>query len=386
MFRVLKGLTIAMFLVVVYAIISHGIIVPRVLWEKHLNAFQAQHPDRNIEVERVVLGLSANPRLLLSGVSVRNPQNGESIEIGLVRMGLNLSDSLDSDLLVVESLGIKGMRINKPTQLPCTTEFATCMPKLPLELLRSGSVFQFNIDALDIEKAQLVVRNSTTVELSSVIDELSYSKQAQSMSLGWRLNHSSGLESYVAMKAKPTQRTVDGKTGIELLDLNVEFKGKWAGFPWTGTFAQSRLLLHGTPIVNVAGENMRMYVRRDDAPDTHQAAFSAKTIQGGLPMQAWKFEAAEWTFTHKDALAWTFDLDWNPAEQLAHITPATIAGSEGIPATAHVRKPDCNNLPVAMAMRPSLSPVWAWSQGWFRLLDLPPTQDAAVVLCLQATL
>jgi hypothetical protein len=137
---------------------------------------------------------------------------------------------------------------------------------------------------------------------------------------------------------------------VSLKQLKVDIDGQWNGYPWTGSAEQDLLVLRleqtnngeGAPFIKLNGENLRTYVRRDDLPETHQAAFSAQQFEGGLPAQNWTLIKAEWTYTHEDAQAWTFNMHYTASEGLLELQPETIQGSEGIPAEAQARELNCD--------------------------------------------
>lgn len=173
---------------------------------------------------------------------------------------------------------------------------------------------------------------------------------------------------------------------VSLKQLKVDIDGQWNGFPWTGSAEQDLLVLRlaqtnngeGAPFIKLNGENLRTYVRRDDLPETHQAAFSAQQFEGGLPAQNWTLNKAEWTYTHEDAQAWTFNMNYTASEGLLELQPETIRGSEGIPAEAQVRELNCDADETAIRED---KPYWAWQEGWFRVLNQHPQENSSLVLC-----
>ncbi|HEY1057354.1 MAG TPA: hypothetical protein VGE55_01335 [Limnobacter sp.] len=399
-----------------YILLTHGIVVPRSVWESHLLALQQQFPNGRTQLDRVVLALGQRPQLLLTGFSQSKPDTGEQLSVALARLELSDYGFLRGETPIITGITLKGIDSQVQAHSKCTASVLSCAPSIPMEWVRywnDASHTQlgkspkptFNLENLRIEKAQWHALGEA--DMQAQLDDFRFNSgsidEPATLSLAWRMSANNGTKAYVALQASPARyESADGSVTWSLKNLHTEFNGQWQGFPWTGTLAQQQLLVSlaqagehntGAPIVRVSGQQLRIYLRRDDDPDIHQAAFSAGEFSGGLPMQRWSFRQAEWTFTHQDAQAWTFNLQFNPATQRMQVEPATIEGSEGLPAPAHVRGPDCSQLAVAKSMRPDSTAIWQWQQSWFNILDVteiqtkPATADnQGLRLCLQPTL
>ncbi|MCQ8897421.1 hypothetical protein NQT62_13345 [Limnobacter humi] len=399
-----------------YTLATHGLAVPRGLWAHHLAALQQQFPNRNTQIDRVVLAFGRHPQLILSGLSQHNVRTGEQLRVAVVRLELEDYGFLQGEAPRVTSITVKGLDSLVNTPGDCLSSLRTCMPTIPLEWVnywhqadqtRLGNWPKpvLNIQQLRIDKAQWHASGKSMAQAQ--LDDFRYntgsSNEPETLALAWRFSANNGTKAYVALQASPARyESADGTVAWSLRNLHTEFNGQWQGFPWTGTLAQEQLLLSaaqagehntGAPIVRLSGQKLRFYLRRDDDPDTHQAAFSAGDFSGGLPLQRWSFRQAEWTFTHQDAQAWTFNLQFNPATQRLQVEPVAIEGSEGLPAPAHVRGPDCSQLAFAKSMRPDSAAIWQWQQSWFHVEDVgegPASTAAAhsdgLRLCLQPTL
>lgn len=402
MSKVLTAIAAALLLIVVAVIVSHGIVVPRFMWEPRLEAIQNQYPDQQINVKRVVLALSLNPQLMISEIEIKDPTRGENVKIALLRMGANAYDSIQQGRIQINSIALKGLAVEAEKQADCSGLNLACTPVLPVALAarawQSTQVAnpgfltpQLVLRNLEIEQALFSVSNQQAQQqLTGKLEQLKFqiadTPENSQFSLGWRLNvKSPGVDNqvYVAMNA---QAELGASREVALKKLKADVDGEWEGFPWTASAEQDLLVLRvlqandgqGAPFVKVNGDNLRTYVRRDDLPETHQAAFSVQQFEGGLPAQNWTLKKAEWTYTHEDAQAWTFNMNYEASNGLLELQPETIKGSEGIPAEQQVRELNC--AADESGIRED-KPYWAWQEGWFRVLNEYPSGKSSLVLC-----
>lgn len=402
MSKVLTAIAAFLLLVVLVVIVTHGIIVPRFLWEPRLESIQNQYPDQTIKAKRVVLALSLNPQLMISEIEIDDPTRGENVKLALLRVGANAYDSFQQGRIQINTIALKGLAVQAEKQADCSDLNLECTPVLPVALAARGwqstqvanpGFFtpQLALKKLEVEQALFSISNQEAQQqligkLEQLIFQISDSPQKNQFSLGWRLNvKSPGVDNqlYVAMNAQPELSAV---RELALNKLKVNIDGQWEGFPWTASAEQDFLVLRilqanegqGAPFVKLNGDDLRTYVRRDDLPETHQAAFSVQQFEGGLPSQNWAMTKAEWTYTHEDAQAWTFNMNYDASNRLLELLPETIAGSEGIPAEQQVRELNC--VADESKIRED-KPYWAWQEGWFRVLSTHPLESASLVLC-----
>ncbi|HEX4855930.1 MAG TPA: hypothetical protein VFV28_03915, partial [Limnobacter sp.] len=296
-------------LVMIFVVVPHGVVVPRFLWEGRLQALQSQYPNEDIQAKRVVVALSLKPQLMVSEISIHNPARREKVELGLLKVGMDLVESVRKGQLQVTAISLKGLNVQADTQQDCSSFNTRCFPVLPATLAARG--FQgtqfanpgfftprLALHQLEIEQANFLVRNpDMQQEFSGKIEELKVqlggTEADQQFSLGWRIGITSASadrpaianQMYIAVNAKP--RFNQGNE-LQLNHLKVNVDGNWGGFPWTGTAEQDELRLkleqanngEGAPFLKLAGHNLRTYIRRDDLPETHQAAFSAQYLSG----------------------------------------------------------------------------------------------------------
>lgn len=387
---------------VIVVVFSHGVVIPRFVWEPRLQSLQNQYPDQRMDAKRVVLALSLNPQLFISEIEIDDPTRNENVKVALLRLGLDAVASVQQGRLQIRSIALKGLTVQSEKQVDCTRFKLECTPVLPVALAARGwqgtqlanpGFFtpEVNLQKLEVEQASFVVSNTTagqvlTGKVEQLRFELGEAEAERQFSLGWRLGIKTpefDNQLYIAMNAKPEA----GDNGLVTLHkLKLDIDGQWDGFPWTGTAEQDKLVLgigqanngEGAPFLKLAGENLRTYIRRDDLPETHQAAFSAQQLEGGLPAQDWTLNKAEWTYTHEDAQAWTFNMAYEASNGLLTISPETIEGSEGIPADQQTRELNCT---ADESMRLSEKPYWTWQAGWFRVLDEQPADTSSILLC-----
>jgi hypothetical protein len=402
MSKALKWSILAFVIVLTGVIFSHGVVVPRFIWEPKLNSVRNQYPDQRIDVKRVVLALSLKPQLIISEIEVDDPTRKENLQLALIRLGMNAFESIKQGRIQVVSLTIKGLAARAEKEADCGQPSLSCTPVLPVALaarawqstqVANPGFFtpELALNSLELEQAQFMVNNTEAQqELSGKLEQFKFkvgnNTPDNQFNLGWRLGIKTPQENkqlYIAMNA---QTEAGPMREVSLKQLKVDIDGQWNGFPWTGTAEQDLLVLRlaqanngeGAPFIKLHGENLRTYVRRDDLPETHQAAFSAQQFEGGLPAQNWTLNKAEWTYTHEDAQAWTFNMNYMASEGLLELQPETIKGSEGIPAEAQVRELNCDAAETAIRED---KPYWAWQEGWFRVLNEHPLEKSSLVLC-----
>lgn len=402
MSKALKWSIFALILIAIGVVLSHGVIVPRFLWEPRLQTIQNQYPDQTIQVKRVVLALSLKPQLIISEIEIDAPNRQENVKIALLRFGMDAIESVQQGRLQIKAIAVKGLAVNAGRQADCGSISLSCIPVLPVALVARGWAStqvanpgfftpELALNTLELEQAQFTVNNPEAQQvLSGKLEQFKFkvgnSTPDNQFNLGWRVGIKTPQENnelYIAMNA---QTEAGPMREVSLKQLKVDIDGQWNGFPWTGSAEQDLLVLRlaqtnngeGAPFIKLNGENLRTYVRRDDLPETHQAAFSAQQFEGGLPAQNWTLNKAEWTYTHEDAQAWTFNMNYTASEGLLELQPETIRGSEGIPAEAQVRELNCDSDETAIRED---KPYWAWQEGWFRVLSQHPQENSSLVLC-----
>lgn len=402
MSKALKWSIFALILIAIGVVLSHGVIVPRFLWEPRLQTIQNQYPDQTIQVKRVVLALSLKPQLIISEIEIDAPNRQENVKIALLRFGMDAIESVQQGRLQIKAITVKGLAVNASRQADCGSISLSCIPVLPVALVARGWAStqvanpgfftpELALNTLELEQAQFTVNNPEAQQvLSGKLEQFKFkvgnSTPDNQFNLGWRVGIKTQQENnelYIAMNA---QTEAGPMREVSLKQLKVDIDGQWNGFPWTGSAEQDLLVLRlaqtnngeGAPFIKLNGENLRTYVRRDDLPETHQAAFSAQQFEGGLPAQNWTLNKAEWTYTHEDAQAWTFNMNYTASEGLLELQPETIRGSEGIPAEAQIRELNCDADETAIRED---KPYWAWQEGWFRVLNQHPQENSSLVLC-----
>lgn len=402
MSKSLKLIILTLVVALIAVVLGHGVVVPKFVWESRLLSIQNQYPDQRINLKRIVLAMSLNPKLLLSEITIDDPTRQEKVELGLLRLGFGGIESVKQGRLQINSIALKGLTVQAEKKGDCTKPTLDCLPVIPVALAARGwqstqvanpdfMTPQLALKSIELEQATFSVNNTNAQQqLNGKVEQFKFllgeTPSSGQFNLGWQLSLKAPAvnnQIYIALKAQPAQLP-SGE--VVLTDLKADIDGDWGGFPWTATAEQTKLALgvqqanggEGAPILAVSGENLRTYIRRNDLPETHQAAFSALSFQGGLPAQNWALNKAEWTYTHEDAQAWTFNMNYLASGGLLSIVPETIQGSEGIPAERQVRELNCETS--AEKIRED-KPYWAWQEGWFRVLNEHPGLDDGLVFC-----
>lgn len=383
-------------LVVLGAIASHGVVVPRFIWQPRLDAIQAEHPDLHLNADHVVLALNLHPKLMVTGLSVKADQFDESTRVDLLSASINGWKSLTQWQWVPEEITLKRLTLQTGRQADCTLNLRDCVPRTPFAALgllsrwinNHGSDVAAVVPAVQVQQASLELNKpGEASSMQAFIDQFSLNLQPGNpnhpaeLNAALRLlgNKASGRALYITLKAYPRIGSQTGDTGLELDQVAIQANGQWAGFPWSGNLTSQLLALEGYPIVKVRLQDFKSYLRRDDAPDSHQAALAIAKAEGGLPNQAWDVHQAEWTYTADQASAWAFNLKYEPEQKQVLITPAAPQTVDSQPAEAQVRSLNCKADDTQYRHD---KPIWAWNGSWFEVVN--HVEDAAgspLVLC-----
>ena len=157
-----------------------------------------------------------------------------------------------------------------------------------------------------------------------------------------------------------------------------EIKGPADNYPWYATVGLAEASLSTTKPQQLTGADLKIYVRRDDDPDTHQAAFSVKRGTMQLPQGLFELQDSEWTYTDHDAQSWSFNSTLDLAKGMVSVEPTVIAGSESVAAPKAKWSLNCGE-----GTKP-LSEAWRWEEGWFKKGKLPTAagkSEKTVLLC-----
>lgn len=422
----MKRLAAFLILIIAIGLIAHGVPAPRFVWESHLTELQTRLPEYDIQIDSVVLGLSHKPVVMVSGIHIKNKTNADRLDVGLLRVELNHIAGLRRGEWVVSDLKLKGLHSVKATNQDCEGLPIRCWHSMPIRVWAQVRLMletrKFHIQNMELEQVEF--RNQTTQPVASEfglgVDELKYKSPLQSglfsdengtgfISAGIRLFESNLLASstasasvqgpqpgpnqlYFSIKAKqalinPTTSSSGVSSEVWKFDeVESDFTGNWRGgqngkkgpsepsiYPWAGSVVLGSVILrrdHDAPFLRIQASELRSYISRLDSLADHQAAFSVRQLEGGLPAQDFLLKQAEWTYTHENAEAWTFDLllkqASNSSATIAEITPAKIPGSEGIPALRQTRVLGCD----------ASTSYWFWQDGWFRHQSNRPDTNA----------
>lgn len=416
----IRWLSILFVLAALSAVLAHGVVVPQFVWRPFLDDIQTQYPDQRIDIKRFVVGLSHRPHVILGGLSIRNDKRAESLEIGLLKLEVDGWQSIQAGQIIIDTLEVKGLNAQRTTSRDCNQQILKCLPLTPfgltiaLQTKMSKLPGKPSLALTDVELTQWQLKTTTLrgdESLSVYIDLLSFlitNETDDTAKLGLRLVQPSRPESTdapindlsLAISGVPKQ----SNDGFSIINLQADAKGELNKLPWSGSLAAEVLKFEyaspkesnahlGSTSWRFTGSGLRTHLRRDDAPDTHQAAFSSLEFEGGLPIAPMQFRQAQWTFTNEKAKAWTFNMSIIPSLGLIEIQPAVIEGSEGEPAQAQSRILNCRSAPPTMLgllgspikLQPEdileEKPFWTWQDGWFQSVYEYPANSVDLVLC-----
>lgn len=394
-----KALWLAL-LLIAGLVIQHGVPLPRWVWQPVLSQLQAQLPHHSLDVARVVVGLSHNPRVLLTGLSLQSRNKADSLQLDLVKVVWRLQlNSASSPIWVLDDVTIKGLHSTK--QLPDESEsspftslhlhnlsvLSALRLAFPNALQTAGSQPpNWDVRQSDwtwTQKGQATYRFEIEKALWPSPDAQTSTNRPLA-AFKWMDLTQSDQTVYVSAQAESASppHNVQSDFSAKLTKIQLDITANWNKLPWVANVAVGQLLLQqpaNSLTLKLVASELRSYVRRDDEPDTHQAALSAQLLEGGLPKQDWTAKGAEWTYTHEDAQAWTFDANWRWDKQQLQIVPATLPGSEALPAEGQLRSPLC------LGQQPQA--LWFWQNNWFRnqkLAQTPRPPEWSLALCTQA--
>lgn len=408
----IKWISSFLLLIALGAILAHGVVVPQFVWRPALDTLHDEYPEQRFDLKRVVAGLSHRPHLMVSGLSIQNEKRAESLDVALLKLEIDGWASLRKGQVVIDTLEIKGLDAQRISSRDCTQQGFRCLPLTPFGLAvalqnRLAKLPGHPTLALsDVELTQWQLETRTLrgdPSMSAHLDLLSFLTNEDgdnTAKLGLRVSQPTRPESEsapingfsVALSGTP-QLT---QAGLNIVGVQANATGDWQGLPWSGSLAADIVKFAQTNEDrrwSFEGTGFRSYIRRDDKPEIHQAAFSSLEFEGGLPLDPLIFKQSEWTFTNEKAQAWTFDMSIIPTLGLIEIKPAVIEGSEGEPAQAQSRILNCrtDTLPMLGLFGGPIEleendireekPYWTWHDGWFHSVYEYPTENVDLVLC-----
>lgn len=367
------------------AIVSHGVVVPRFIWQPRLNAILAEHPDFHVQADRVVLAINLHPKLIVAGLSVKADPFDETTKVDLLSASVNGWKSLTQWQWVPEQITLKRLTLQTGRNADCTQTPRDCIPRTPFAAYGLLTQWLHSMPAVQMQQASFELNKPNTAgSIQAFVDDFSLNLQGNSPSSPAELNAAlrllgsseSGRALYLTMKAYPRLDTNSSNKGLELDQLALQANGRWAGYPWSGNLSAQRVAFEGYPVVKVNINDLKSYLRRDDAPDSHQAALAIHHAEGGLPNQAWNVQQAEWTYTADQASAWAFNLQYQPENSQISISPAAPQTVDSQPAEAQTRSLNCD------APLRKDKPIWAWNGQWFEVANsLNEVAGNPLVLC-----
>jgi hypothetical protein len=363
--RVLKNIVLLLGSTATAIMLWHGFYMPSFLLKPIASSVEE---GRAIEfkAESFVVSMLPSPKVRLINVQINSAITKQAIvHAGLVSLEFNYSQWLQGDLFPV-SLSLKQavFTAEKDAEGDWTL--------LHLKKLRSETKRPLRLPKhVSIKDSRLQTVSATGQITQFFIDELQLQTDGQA-------------SSYVAIRAGAphdnawnaqlqTNLTLTGEQ-VQMQNLEASARGDFLDFPWYATAAIDDITLPSIKAPSWELQQFRAYVRREDAPDDHQAALSVRQAKFEWADGRLNAKKAEWTYTHEQAEAWTFNATADLALQVLEIRPEYISGSEALLAKAQDWRLGCQN-PDQNAN------LWIWQSGWFDLKTKKQAGNAHILLC-----
>jgi hypothetical protein len=223
-----------------------------------------------------------------------------------------------------------------------------------------------------LENSFIYLQTETIGTLSARIDQLRLLQDGSGPStLAMRLQNP-----HISGNLQASAQITADDTDFRMHNIQSDFVGRFAGFPWSLTSAAHAIEKSDRNAFDPwKVSDLRIYAKRDDDPDEHQAVFSAASASLHPSDGRTRFLFAEWTYTHEKAEAWSFNAELDAALGTLKLWPATIAGGEALPAKPldlSIRcktGPDSGSLAAPAASQARSKRVWIWQEGWFFWAD-----------------
>jgi hypothetical protein len=363
--RVLKNIVLLLGSTAAAIMLWHGVYMPSFLLKPIALGVEE---GRSIEfkAESFVVSMLPSPKVRLINVQINSAITKQPIvHAGLVSLEFNYSQWLQGDLFPV-SLNLKQtvFRAEKDAEGDWTL--------LHLKKLRSDTKRPLRLPKhLSIKDSRLQTISATGQINQFLIDDL-------------QLQTDGEASSYVAIRAGApndnawnaqlqAKLTLTGEK-LQLERLEASARGDFLDFPWYATAAIDAMTLPSVKAPSWELQQFRAYVRREDAPDDHQAALSVRRANFEWADGRLSAKKAEWTYTHEQAEAWTFNATVDLALQSIKIRPESISGSEALLAKAQDWRLSCQS-------SDQNANVWVWQSGWFDLKRKKLAGNAPALLC-----
>jgi hypothetical protein len=347
----------------------HGIYIP-VSWAKALAEPALEDRAVSLDMDGAVVSLLPQVRIrLLEARLTSKLTEAPLLHAGLLTLSLRRSTSGETGWVRIEQVEIRrgdihivpgdneGLNWNAWRRVPPRSRQAVALP-----------------DNILLQNTSIRIQHATKQTTVLHIDHAKWHKaDQQPIALALRFEHPRA-------KGNLQLQGVSQQIGNSwaLISSQMELRGQLDGYPWTGTVAfeslglGSLLKAASTSEANDASpsegkpqaislEHFRVYLRRDDDPDEHQAVFSAARSSFHPSDGRLLIHQGEWTYTHEKAEAWTFDATVDMALHRIDIHPQIIAGSEAIPAQRQHWRWPCDSPQGQTDIRTA----WVWQQGWF---------------------
>lgn len=343
----MRKLLISVAVAAIAVALWHGVYIP-VAWLQPVTGPLLADRAVTFKADNAVVSLLPTPKLRLFNAELGSTLTGQPLaRAGLLTLQLHVSPG-QARWLELHALSAKEAEI-WIDQTGAEGSNWSAWPRVPP---RSDRKLKLPAH-ISLENSFIYFKNESIGALSARIDLIRLLRDASAPStMAIRIQHpdfSGNVQVKGLLQADDSSWQLQG--------VESEFTGRFAGYPWslTGAIEALRSSDAGNA-TELSMSHLRLYAKRDDDPDEHQAVFSVISSQFHPADGRSLLRFAEWTYTHEKAEAWSFHAELDAALGRLKLLPATIPGSEAIPAQV---------LSVSVRCRESRQPVWVWHEGWF---------------------
>ena len=343
----------------------HGIYMPSALLKPMSHAIEAGRAI-TFKADSFVVSMLPQPKLRLINVNISSAITERPLlQAGLISVEFNYGQWLRGDFFPV------ALDLKKATFIAEKDEDGD-YTLLHAKKLVSDSRRPLQLpQRIGIKDSQLKVSTGPGKYQQLLIDELQLQIDGQVPSL---IALRAGEPNANAWNAQfQTTLKLNGER-LHLQNMEISARGELLNYPWYATAAIDEINVSSYKAPSWQLQQFRAYLRREDAPEEHQAALSARGVTFEWADGRLNAKQAEWTYTHEQAEAWTFNATLDFALHRLNIRPATIQGSEAVLAQAQQWNLTCENIG-------SNSTAWFWESGWFDLKRKKDTRNAHALLC-----
>lgn len=348
-----------------------GVPIPHGL-SANISEYLLEHYSVPIYAEKMELALSPHLRVRLENVKFGIPVNqggegnftkAENQTLNEERLYLSfakLNAELDLPKALMGRWKLRAISIeNTLLQIPQLQESLAAAMQIIRPANDIGRHISFHTATIELKNVELNFSEPDLLNGKLVIDQMRLDLQgleASHMGARWF--------SYAQPQGAPPTIEASGLIHAprgndqhwQLNQIAGDLKGSLGDYPWTIRTTIDEGTLIGGVRLGFKLSNLRGYIRRNDAPDEHQATVSAAQLHWGLADGRAQFVNGIWTYTDHHATAWKFDAAVDMATRTFVVRAKEMDGSEAESTTLANWQ-----LPCHMPRNGG----WIWRKGWF---------------------